>query len=85
MDSGPGGGIDLAICNSMTPEATWYTPEGMTTEEILAIPDAKQYWTTVEEVKQYMEERAIAKSKSSGKDLIDQFAELENDGVKKED
>lgn len=75
VEAGPGGGIELDICNSKTKEATWFIPEGMTAEEILAIPDAKKYWSTIEEVKEYMEEKAIEKKESNGRDLIDELRE----------
>lgn len=44
MDGGPGGGLHLAFFHSKGPKATGYTPEGMTAEEILAIPGAKEWW-----------------------------------------
>lgn len=47
----------------------------MSAEEIFAIPGAKKYWRTIEEVKQYMEEKAVEKKASNGKDLIDLLRE----------
>lgn len=77
MDGGPGGGLELAFFHRKGPEATGYTPEGMTAEEILAIPRAKKYWSSIEEVQEYIDERAAAKSVSTEKDLMERFAEIQ--------
>ena len=39
----------------------------MSAEEILAIPRAKKYWSTVEEVEKYIKEMAEEKARNSKK------------------
>ncbi|PPQ71920.1 hypothetical protein CVT26_007181 [Gymnopilus dilepis] len=64
---GSPGGVDLLFVHRKTDERTWYTPEGMSAEEILAIPRAKKYWSTVEEVEKYIKEMAEEKARNSKK------------------
>ena len=68
VDISPGG-VDRLFFNKKTGEGTWYTPEGMTAEEIFAIPGAKRrHWRSVEHVEEYIEEMAKQKAKSGGHD-----------------
>ena len=60
------GGVDRLFFNKKTGEGTWYTPEGMTAEEIFAIPGAKRrHWHSVEHIEECI---AKQKAKSSGHD-----------------
>ncbi|KIM35471.1 hypothetical protein M413DRAFT_430813 [Hebeloma cylindrosporum] len=70
VETSPGGN-ERNFANSKTGEVTWYTPEGMTAEEILAIPDANKYWWTVKDVKRYMKEMAKQKARNGGRDWKD--------------
>ncbi|KDR70554.1 hypothetical protein GALMADRAFT_254632 [Galerina marginata CBS 339.88] len=65
------GGVELDFVNKVTGESTWYTPEGMSATDILAIPDAKKYWSKAEEVEVYIKEKADEKKKNGGKDVKD--------------
>ncbi|KIM37925.1 hypothetical protein M413DRAFT_448189 [Hebeloma cylindrosporum] len=67
------GGLERDFYNEKTGESTWYTPEGMSASDILAIPDAKKYWSTVEQVELYIREMAAQKAKYGGKDVKDQL------------
>jgi hypothetical protein len=40
----------------------------MSPAEILAVPGAWKYWSTIEEVEEYMEEMEISRKKNRGKD-----------------
>jgi len=66
------GGVDKDFYNSKTKEHTWYTPEGMSAAEILSVPDAKKYWSSIKEVEKYMEKMATQKAEAGGKDVTDQ-------------
>ncbi|KIM35481.1 hypothetical protein M413DRAFT_14550 [Hebeloma cylindrosporum] len=68
------GGVERDFVNRKTGESTWYTPEGMTAEEILAIPDAKKYWWTTKQVEKYMKEMAAQKARNGGMDYKDKLA-----------
>ncbi|KAF8966087.1 hypothetical protein BDZ97DRAFT_1756795 [Flammula alnicola] len=65
-------GLERTFSNEKTGESTWYTPEGMSAAEILAIPDAKKYWSTTEEVEKYIRAMAAEKAKYGGQDIEDQ-------------
>jgi len=67
------GGVELEFFNKKTGASTWYTPEGMSAADILAIPDAKNYWSTVKDVKEYIKEMADQKAKYGGKDIKDEL------------
>jgi hypothetical protein len=43
----------------------------MNASDILAIPGAKKYWSTIEEVEEYIKEMADQKAKNGGKDIKD--------------
>ncbi|KDR70550.1 hypothetical protein GALMADRAFT_159776 [Galerina marginata CBS 339.88] len=58
------GGIDRDFVNRKTGESTWYTPEGMSAAEILAVPGAREYWSTVKEVEEYIKEKAEEKKRN---------------------
>jgi hypothetical protein len=65
------GGVDLAFYNRKTGETTWYTPEGMSAEEMLQIPRARVYWRDKEQVEEFMERMATRKEKNNGYDVAD--------------
>ncbi|KIM35475.1 hypothetical protein M413DRAFT_348846 [Hebeloma cylindrosporum] len=65
------GGREKEFVNRKTRELTWYTPEGMTAEEILAVPGAKKYWSTTAKVEKYIKEMAAEKAKYGGRDWKD--------------
>jgi len=65
------GGRDKDFVNDKTGEQTWYTPEGMTAEEILRVPGAREYWNSVSDVQEYIKEMAEQKARSGGKDIKD--------------
>jgi len=52
---------DLSFWNAKTGESSWYTPDGMTADEIFEIPDAKTFFRSKEGVAGYMERCAIEK------------------------
>lgn len=62
-------GLELTFTNDKTGECTWYTPEGMTAAEILAIPGAKKHWRSIGDVERYMKEMAESKAKFGGEDI----------------
>lgn len=64
--------MERAFVNDKTGESTWYTPEGMTASEILQIPGARRYWSTNEEVEEYIKRMAADKVKFGGKDMGDE-------------
>lgn len=70
MGTSPGG-RDRAFVNEKTGESTWYIPEGMSATEILAIPDARKYWSTLEQVEEYIKRMNDLKLKYGGKDIKD--------------
>ena len=65
------GAVECEFVNTKTDIATWFTPEGMSAADILAIPDAKKYWSTIEEVERYIELMNKEKAKNGGKDIKD--------------
>jgi len=65
--------VDRDFFNEKTGASTWYTPEGMSAADILAIPDAKKYWSTVKDVEEYIKEMADQKAKNGGKDIKDEL------------
>ncbi|KIM34843.1 hypothetical protein M413DRAFT_32983 [Hebeloma cylindrosporum] len=73
------GGIELEFYNRKTTECTWYTPEGMSATDILAVPDSKKYWSTIEKVERYMRKMAADKIKNGGMDYKDAVAEKEKE------
>ena len=66
-------GIERDFVNKKTGQSTWYTPEGMSASDILSIPGAKKYWSTIEEVEEYIKEMADQKAKNGGKDIKDEL------------
>jgi hypothetical protein len=66
------GGVDLSFYNRKTGEATWYTPKGMSAEDILQIPQAQVYWRNKEHVEEFMEEMAKRKEMYDGYDVADE-------------
>ena len=62
------GGVHLDFVNKRTKKSTWYTPKGMSPTEILAVPGAWKYWSTVEDVENYMEEMEDSKKINRYKD-----------------
>jgi len=54
---------DLCFYNEKTGEESWYTPPGMTVNEIYEIPGAQQYFKTKEQVAAYVTEMAAEKAK----------------------
>ena len=65
------GGVDCDFVNKKTGEETWYTPEGMTAAEILAIPGAKKFFPTLERAEAYIKIKKEEKAKNGGKDIKD--------------
>jgi hypothetical protein len=41
----------------------------MSPAEILAVPGAWKYWSTVEDVEEYMEEMELSRIRNGGKDM----------------
>jgi len=62
-------GLELTFTNDKTGESTWYTPQGMTSAEILAIPGAKKHWGSTEQVEEYIKKMAQEKARSGGQDI----------------
>ncbi|RDB30104.1 hypothetical protein Hypma_013843 [Hypsizygus marmoreus] len=62
-------GLERTFVNDKTGESTWYTPVGMSADEILQIPGAKKYWSTKEQVEEYVQQMAAEKAKYGGKDI----------------
>ncbi|RDB15122.1 hypothetical protein Hypma_012668 [Hypsizygus marmoreus] len=62
------GGIDRSFVNDKTGESTWYTPKGLSADEILQIPGAKKYWSTKEKVEEYVQQMNAEEEKYRGKD-----------------
>ncbi|KAF9482074.1 hypothetical protein BDN70DRAFT_875541 [Pholiota conissans] len=65
------GGVDKDFVNKKTGEQTWYTPAGMTAEEILRIPGATKYWASVKDVEKYIKKMEKQKEDNGGKDIND--------------
>jgi len=63
------GGLDKDFVNIKTNKSTWYTPEGATAAEILEVPDASKYWSSVQEVEKYIKKMAAEKEQNGGKDV----------------
>ena len=60
--------MELSFGHRKIDYCTWYTPEGMSAAEILAVPGAWKYWSTVEDVIKEMEKE---KAENGGKDIMD--------------
>ena len=65
------GAVECEYVNTKTDIATWFTPEGMSAADILAIPYAKKYRSTITEVERYIELMNKEKAKNGGKDIKD--------------
>ncbi|RDB20311.1 hypothetical protein Hypma_012634 [Hypsizygus marmoreus] len=62
------GGVERSFVNDKTGESTWYTPKDLSADEILQIPGAKKYWSTKEEVEEYVQQMNAEEEKYRGKD-----------------
>ena len=71
------GGIERSFVHRKTNYCTWYTPEGMSPAEILAVPGAWKYWSTVEDVEEYIKEMEKEKAENGGKDYMDDEVKIE--------
>ena len=49
----------------------------MSPAEILAVPGAWKYWSTIEDVERYIKEMEKQKARSGGKDFMDALADYE--------
>ncbi|KAF9482094.1 hypothetical protein BDN70DRAFT_991441 [Pholiota conissans] len=65
------GGVDKDFVNRKTGEQTWYTPKGITAEDIFRIPGATKYWGSVKDVEKYIQKMAKQKEENGGKDIND--------------
>jgi hypothetical protein len=54
---------ELSFYNQRTGEDDWYTPPGMTAEEILAIPNSGKFFKTRDQVMGYMKYMAAERAK----------------------
>jgi len=57
------GGVEKSFAHRKTHQWTWYIPEGATAAEILKVPGARKYWSSVEDVEEYMMKMAAEKEK----------------------
>jgi hypothetical protein len=72
------GGVDFVFRNRVTGEITWYTPKGMTAEDILQIPRARRYWAIKEDVEAFMERMAAANETYGGYDVANECEAQQN-------
>ena len=45
----------------------------MSAAEMLALPGACKYWSTIEQAEEYIQEMKEQKAKNGGKDIIDMY------------
>jgi hypothetical protein len=67
---GSEGGLDLLFHNKKTEEWTWYTPKGMTPEQIVQIPRARKYFTK-EYAEQYIKRMAAERQRDAEEGSLD--------------
>lgn len=67
---GSEGGLDLLFRNKKTKEWTWYTPKGMTPEQIVQIPRAGKYFTEVY-AEQYIKRMAAERQRDAEEGSLD--------------
>jgi len=51
-------------------ERTAYSPQGMSVEEIFAIPGVQRRWASIEQVEQYIERKNVEREKYGGEGLV---------------
>ena len=61
---------ELSFYNGATGENSWYTPEGMTAEEILEIPGSNEYFKTKEQAQQYINQMAAEKARDETRSKV---------------
>jgi hypothetical protein len=64
------GGVDLSFVNKKTGERTAYTPQGMSAEDIFAIPAAKRRWGSIEQIEQYIQRKNAEREIRGGEGLV---------------
>ncbi|KAJ3532458.1 hypothetical protein NMY22_g3508 [Coprinellus aureogranulatus] len=65
------GNLDMAFQNVVDNSLTWYTPEGMTAEEIMQIPTAKNFFQDEKAAQWYIDAKAKEKAELRAKGIIE--------------
>ncbi|KAJ3510767.1 hypothetical protein NMY22_g15873 [Coprinellus aureogranulatus] len=63
------GNLDMKFGNAVDQSFTWYTPEGMTAEEIMQIPNAKNFFRDAKQAQWYIDDKAKEKAENLAKGI----------------
>ncbi|KAJ3515126.1 hypothetical protein NMY22_g14530 [Coprinellus aureogranulatus] len=65
------GNVDMMFRNHVEDTYTWYTPEGMTAEEIMQIPTAKEFFGNLAAAQWYIDDKAREKVENLAEGIND--------------
>ena len=71
LDTSYGYDNTLTFFNQKTADFTYYTPKGMTAEELMQIPYASAYFDTKEVAEAYIKERAVKRQRDAEEGILE--------------